>query len=189
MSGMSGLKGLLSAIAATVLLAAGSGAHASPVFTMTGVSGLVGSNVGVKVGGDVNFFFGADLVVGFDNTQLTFVGVAPASFLTASNVIGGEALIAISPLVPGNDLGAGPNFDYFELIFSINAGASGSSALALRTGSNLYFDAVVDTYDVTGLGATVNVTVPTVNGVPIGSTAPLLLAGLGLLAFSRRRAA
>ncbi len=189
MNGLSSLKRLLLGMAAAVLLAAGSGVHATPLFTFSGGSGAAGSNVALKISSDVNYFLGADLVVGFDTAQLSFVGIAPSSFLSTSNVSAGQAILAITPLAPGADLGAGPAFDYFELIFSINAGASGSSALQLLAGSNLYFDGTTDTYGVTGLSASVNVTVPNDNGLPIGSTVPLLLVGLGLLACTRRRAA
>jgi hypothetical protein len=194
----SGLKGSLGRLWSVMLLAlvlsvGATSARADPTFGFSGGSGKVGDQVFLTISGNVNNFFGADLLVGFDSTQLTFVGVSPWPCKDCFNVDlnAQQVQVTITPDNPGEDLGPGTEFDYFDLIFSINEGASGTSDLELLyattpASSTLYFDGQVDTYDVTGLTASIRVTAS--NGVPVASTVPLLLTGLGLLAFARRRA-
>lgn len=193
----SGLKGSLGRLGSAMLLAlllsvGATSARAAPTFKFSDGSGAAGDQVFLKISGDVNYFFGADLLVGFDSTQLKFVDVSPSTFLSTFSLVSpGQVQVTITPDNPGEDLGPGTEFDYFDLIFSINEGASGTSDLELLyattpASSTLYFDGQVDTYDVTGLTASIRVTAS--NGVPVASTVPLVLTGLGLLAFARRRA-
>ncbi len=192
----SGLKGSLGRLGSAMLLAlvlsvGATSARAAPTFKFSGGSGAVGDQVFLTISGNVNKFFGADLLVGFDSTQLTFVGVSPWPCKDCFNVDldAQQVQVTITPDNPGEDLGPGTEFDYFDLIFSINEGASGPSELELLSGTDLsvlYFeDPNFDpVHPVSGLKATVDVA----RGVPVVSTVPLVLTGLGLLAFARRRA-
>ena len=105
MGGLTGLKRLLIGASATFVLMASSVAQASPVFSLTGATALAGSNVGIKVAGDVNFFFGADFTVGFDNAVLSYVGITPANFSSTANLlVSGQVTLAVTPLAPGAGL-------------------------------------------------------------------------------------
>jgi len=193
--------------ATAFLLAVAPVAQASPV--LAGARGYLGDSVKLTMYGDIDRFNSSELRINFDPLVLAFSGITPADYLILQLTLGAPgapatlflSIVSDTPGVGNPVYGAGPNFAYFDLLFTIRSDAPAglSNVEILKTPDICNSSGLVDCHyflfdDANGdieiviLNAPIsaNVNVLTRNEVPLPGTASLALAALGLLALSRR---